>query len=436
MSKVYDYKKLCDDLLHAESEQEVTKLLEQYDLLDPRHWKPIGDMPNNRSMVNNQAQDPTGALVEKIINGIDAMLTKECFLHKIAPDSSQAPPTMAQAAEKFFRVPDGNLANLTASELTRLAENIQVIATGRRDDPGYLIIDKGEGQTAARFEDTFLSLRKSNKARIPFVQGKFNCGGTGVLPFCGKQAYQLIISRRCPELPSDPSSPGSKDPTHNLWGFTVLRRLPPSAGLYDTTVYVYLAPEGKIPCFDAKEIVALPEVGKETIGEEAEDEEGTVEEMPGIKDRTPKPYRVGLPYGTVIKLYEYKWRARSLATRDIRFELERYLYHPSLPIRIIETRQGYRAHYFATTVAGTSVTISKDKVKNFLEDNFPAGGELQPEGIGKLPISISLYRERIGSDKKAKAPKRLPKGLYFIINGQVHYSVGPEFFVTRGGTCQ
>lgn len=438
-----DYKTLCDGLLRAESEQEVTGLLEQYDLLlNPHHWKPLGDMPNNRSIVNNQQQDPTGALVEKIINSIDAMLTKECFLHKTAPDSPQAPPTMARAAEKFFGIPDGNLANLAdrPSELTRLAENIQVVATGSKQEPGYLIIDKGEGQTPARFEDTFLILRKANKTRIPFVQGRYNLGGTGVLPFCGAHAYELIISRRCPELPSDPSVPGSKDSTHNLWGFTVLRKLPPSAGLYDTTVYVYLAPDGKIPCFEAQGILALPEVKKETIGEESESEEEAVEEESTATDGAPRPYRAGLAYGTVIKLYNYRWNARSLATRDVRYALEKYLYQLSLPIRIVEARSGYRAHYFATTVSGTSVTISEDREKGFLEDNFPAGGELQPDGIGTLPISIALYRERTGDEKakaskgtrQAKAPKRLPKGVYFTINGQVHYSIGSEFFMTRG----
>jgi hypothetical protein len=427
------YKKICDELLRAESEQEVTQVLEQHQLLDPRHWKPLGNMPNNRSIVNNQQQDPTGALVEKIINSEDAMLTKECFLNNIVPDSPGAPQTMAEAAKKFFKIPDGNLANLTAGELTRFAENIQVVATGKKSEPSYLIIDKGEGQVPARFEDTFLVLQKSNKGGIPFVQGKFNCGGTGVLPFCGAKAYQLIVSKRCPGLPSNPAVNGSKDSTYDQWGFTLIRKLPASAGLYNTMVYMYLAPNGEIPCFEAKEIFALPEVGKETIGEESgSEEEELSEESSMAGNGIPRPYRMPIQYGTIIKLYSYRWSARSLATRDVRFALERYLYHLSLPVRIIETRAGYKAHYFATTVAGTSVTISKDREKGFLEDYFPIGGEIQPEGIGTLPISISLYRERLPGEKKAKATKGLPKGLYFTINGQVHYSLAPEFFVTRG----
>lgn len=425
-----DYRRLCIDLLKAESEEEITSLLRQHGLLDMKHWRVLGNMPNNRSIVNNQQQDATGAMVEKIVNSIDAMLIKESFLHGIAPDGDRAPDTMSHAAEQFFRIRDGNLANLTARELTRLAENIHVVATGAKSDPCYLVVDLGEGQTPARFSETFLSLVKANKARIPFVQGKFNVGGTGVLPFCGTQSYQLIISRRCPDIPSDPGVPGAKDSTHGLWGFTLIRKLPASARVFDTMTYIYLAPNGDVARFEAAEIPALPDIVQDDIGDEPDTEEESKEESNARP--TPRAYQKGLTFGTVIKLYDYRWKARSLATRDVRFEFERYLYRIALPIRVAETRQGYRAHYFSTTVAGTAVTVTKDQEKRFLEPNFPVSGVIQPEGIGNLPISIVLYRERADDKRGTKDPKRLPKGLLFTINGQVHYPVGPEFFVTRG----
>src|SRR3546814_8640188 len=49
-----------------------------------------------------------------------------------------------------------------------------------------------------RLPDTILSLSKSNKQYIAFVQGQFNQGGTGALRFCGKNNLQLVISRRNP----------------------------------------------------------------------------------------------------------------------------------------------------------------------------------------------------------------------------------------------
>jgi hypothetical protein len=93
---------------------------------------------------------------------------------------------MSEAVEQFFGVKGGRLEDLVATEQTGLADNIHVVAVGQKTSPCYLIVDRGEGQTPAAFPDTFLSLNRSNKLRIPFVQGKFNAGGTGVLQFCGQ----------------------------------------------------------------------------------------------------------------------------------------------------------------------------------------------------------------------------------------------------------
>jgi hypothetical protein len=89
------------------------------------------------------------------------------------------------------------------------------------------ISDAGEGQTPARMPDTFLSLvDKSNKLRIPFVQGKFNMGGTGVLKFCGESSLELILSRRDPEIVARGKE---NDSTSQRWGFTIVRRERPKA---------------------------------------------------------------------------------------------------------------------------------------------------------------------------------------------------------------
>ncbi len=246
--------RLFDALLHAESEDEVESILKGGGYLtdDPRIWHPLGGMENNFGAVGNQQSDATGALVEKIINAIDSMLMAECFAHNIDPESPQAPQSMTEAVELFFKVRDGKIDNLGTDEQRKLAENINLVAVGSRTNPNYLIIDKGEGQTPAKFPDTFLSLLKANKIRIPFVQGKFNSGGTGVLQFCGTQNYQLIVSKRRPNCPVDPG-----DQTANLWGFTLVRRLLPSGGRRNS-MYVYLAPGGQVPSFQAEVIKVLP----------------------------------------------------------------------------------------------------------------------------------------------------------------------------------
>lgn len=220
-----DWQRLFYDLLHAEDERAVTEILQAARLLDDGHWRPLGGMENNFAIVGNQQTDPTAAVVEKIINGIDHVLMLEAFKNGIDPEGPDAPHSMSEAVERFFKIRDGRLENITPTERTRLAERIQLIAAGSRKDPCYLVVDQGEGQTPTSFPDTFLSLTKANKMRIPFVQGRFNAGGTGVLQFCGSENYQLIASRRSPDAPRR-----RDDDSEDLWGFTLVRRLLPPVG--------------------------------------------------------------------------------------------------------------------------------------------------------------------------------------------------------------
>ena len=53
----------------------------------------------------------------------------------------------------------------------------------------------------------------SYKGAVPFVQGRFNMGGTGVLPFCGDdRKMQLIVSR----VPSDVDNVAARMGLHDL----------------------------------------------------------------------------------------------------------------------------------------------------------------------------------------------------------------------------
>src|SRR5579885_3333145 len=76
---------------------------------------------------------------------IESILMAECFAHNIDPESPQAPQSMTEAVELFFKVRDGKIDNLGTDEQRKLAENINLVAVGSRTNPNYLIIDKGEG---------------------------------------------------------------------------------------------------------------------------------------------------------------------------------------------------------------------------------------------------------------------------------------------------
>ena len=235
-------------------EKELIKLLKSEGYWNkPSVWRYYGDRENNFAAIGNQQSEPCSALVEKITNSVDAMLMRKVLSNGIDPEGPNSPSSIKKAQEKFFNIDLGNLANITSRERTTLAKNLALVASGLKTAPTYSIIDKGEGQTPANMPTTILSLGRSNKLRIPFVQGKFNMGGTGALQFCGERNIQLVISKRNPEV-----AKYEEDPTKHKWGFTVVRREDPKKGMKNST-FTYLAPNDNIPTFEAKSIPLWPE---------------------------------------------------------------------------------------------------------------------------------------------------------------------------------
>src|SRR6266480_1575966 len=283
MATKTDNEQLLYALLRAESENDVSHILRDTGMLnDENDWKPLGDTENNWSAAGNQQSAAAAALVEKMINGIDAVLLYECLKRKIDPTSPNAPQSMAEAAKQFFNIPNGRLENISSRDRTALAERVQLVAVGSKEQPNYLVIDSGEGQAPGDFSETFLSLAKSNKLHIHFVQGKYNAGGTGALRFCGHENYQLIVSRRAPGLPIK-----NRDASSEHWGFTLIRRLRPSEGSSRrNSMYIYYAPGGRVPSFAAKSITLL-------AGD-------------GAANKPPAAYAKSMEYGSCIKLYSYR----------------------------------------------------------------------------------------------------------------------------------
>lgn len=304
---------------------------------------------------------------------------------------------MRDAVERFFNVRQGRLGDLDDKSIRELANGIQLVAVGPKDNPSYLIVDDGEGQTPRSFPDTFMSLARSNKLRIPFVQGKFNSGGTAVLQFCGHENVQLVASRRHPAAPAD------GDPSAQQWGFTIVRRLEPSQGdRRRNSMYVYLAPGGVVPAFSADSIDVLP--------------------GPSKQNKPAQPYSEPLNHGTVVKLYDYRWKARSLATTEARFELEKQLHSPALPFRITETRP-YRANFYTTTLSGIWASVEADEgqdERTRVEPGFPATATLHLDGVGALTYKIVVFKQEVNQ-------RRIPRGVVFTINGQVHGDLSPDF---------
>lgn len=386
-----DCKNLCMKLVNSDTEEDVINILSDAGLWqDNAAWNYFGNNENNFSSIGNQQSSPDSALVEKIINSVDACLMRECLRNGIIPESKKAPQSLKEALEEFFNIKDGILSNLKAKERQILSQNIVLTATGSKQNPCYSIIDKGEGQTPSNMENTFLSLSKSNKLRIPFVQGKFNMGGTGALQFCGKHNIQLILSRRDPEIIDD-----TKDESY-YWGFTIIRRDDPSGGMRSST-FKYLAPNGKILKFRSPSLELLP-------GE------------------YPKPYENPLDWGTFIKLYEYRIGGlKTVITLDLNYRLSLLLPNIALPVSLYERRENYKAHTYNSIISGLSVRLDEDKHEN-IEPGFPDSSTIKINGQ-ELKIKIYVFKK----DAEVTHYKK-DEGILFTINGQSHGFIDKSFF--------
>ncbi len=383
------YEGLAKQFAMSESEKDIDKILKGHKIFHgEKNWRNYGDLPNNFGTIGNQQSNSTLALVEKIVNSIDAVLISESKKRGINPESNKSPKNMTEAVETFFNIKDGNITNLSSRKQTELAKNINLIATGYKSKPCYIIYDKGEGQNPKDFPDTLLSLHKSNKDKVLFVQGRFNMGGTGALPFCGRKNYQFVLSKKHPEINKE------KD---NYWGFTLVRRRRPKTS-EKSSVYEYFAPNNKIPKFKAKKLEILPS------------------SKTGDYDKI-------IEYGTLIKLYEYDITERTLATFNLYYSLNRVLFKMPIPVRIIDTRN-YSGKTKETTLTGMVSRISNYKdINKIIEKDFPIDTEIRIKGLGKATIKIWLFK-----DGQEESWLKSSEAIILTINGQAHATFDKRFF--------
>jgi hypothetical protein len=407
-----DYE-LCLALLKCDTEDGVVALLSEAGYwTDKDAWRYFGDLENNWSTIGNQQSSPHAALVEKLVNAVDATLMGCCYDVGIEPTAVEAPRTMRAAVAQFFENTTieqnphaGLIRNWPANKRTQVAQSITLVATGPKNKPCFTIADAGEGQTPDEMPNTLLSLAKSNKLRIPFVQGKFNMGGTGAFKFCGRHNLQLVISRRHPKALKGYSRDSQ------LWGFTVIRREAPERDRR-SSVFTYLAPLGKdvhpgkggVPRFTADEFPFFPLFGRE---------DGR------------NPYGRNAKWGTAIKLYEYSLpaggRSNILMADGLMRRTDLLLPDTALPIRFCEARE-FKGHAgsFENTLTGLSVRLDDDKTDN-LEEGFPTSCPLAACGES---MKATIY-----AFKKGKAKTyRNDEGIVFTQNGQTHGHLTPDFF--------
>ena len=137
-------KELCLALMRADSETEIVRILTEAGYWsDKRVWRLYGDMENNFSTIGNQQNRPDAALVEKLINSVDARLMHECLSRGLNPESPAAPQSIRDAVARFFeegRRADsiyGGQIRAWDNEMRReVAKGITLAATGAKPQDG------------------------------------------------------------------------------------------------------------------------------------------------------------------------------------------------------------------------------------------------------------------------------------------------------------
>jgi len=379
-------------LLAAGTEDEVQNILDANGLTtDPTKWTPYGDNESFYGVVENQQAHPVPALVEKITNGIDAILEKKVLQAGLDIRSPEAPRSVRDALDRYF--PDHRNWDLGDAR-RRQARDLQIVASGPRRDTSLLVYDDGVGQAPEDFPRTFLSLLRGNKNDVHFVQGKYNMGGAGAIAFCGDRRFQLVASKRY-------------DERHPL-GFTLLRRHPPElaeAANRKNTWYEYLVFDGDVPAVDIDEL----DIGLE-----------------GRSFRT----------GSLLKMYSYRLPegSRSIISRDLNLSLNEFLFEPALPFLTVDNNERYPENRAPVTpVYGLKRRLEADTAT--VETRFSEVSRTAE--LGELGVAVYVFKAR-SRGQGVKETKQYVQREYFkngmtvlfSLNGQVHGSYTSEF-VTR-----
>jgi hypothetical protein len=402
---------LLQALLASETETDVIKALEARGLLEEKsRWRYLGNMPNNQSIVLNQQSTPAAALVEKFTNAQDALLMRYCKAAGIDPRSDQAPASMSKAVDKFLGGKADAFSNPDSDTKARDArrayaeDNLVLYSTGTKARPSLSLYDAGEGQLAKDFPTTFCSLiygdaSGSYKGAINFVQGRFNMGSSGVLPFCSeKHRMQLIVSR----VPTDVAGGDAHE-----WGFTLICFFPSKQ---NPSWHYLVGSDGQVMTAGKDSLGLLPRAN------------------PKSGEWTP-PRERKVESGTLIKMYDFKAPLSNICGELYR-KIEEFLLRPPLPLRLVECRKEYKANVMRNTVWDRLATWGD---KDRMEPGFESGASVsvQLETGETIPVEIYVFRAIKKDGELQDDPDRLQTGLRALINGQSHAKRDTQFFKTQ-----
>jgi hypothetical protein len=212
-------------LIAAGSEEAAARAVAEFEAAHAdAKWVPVG-RDNNRGTIE-ASSDPGRSLVERLTNGIDAVLEAEHAEHKGTPVSK----TPREAASAWLGVPEGGLSEMTPTERRRLAQRvaIRVLPGDGRTARLVEVQDAGIGLSPEDMPRTILSLSESNKIQKLYLAGAYGQGGSSTFAV----SALTFIASRADKLP--------------VVGFTVVRFQDLPAEEYKIGHYVYLTIGGGV----------------------------------------------------------------------------------------------------------------------------------------------------------------------------------------------
>lgn len=358
---------LLRTLLQSDTLVDVRTRLDEY--VQPREasivWRPVGDRKNNSGTIQ-AAGDPARSLIERVTNGIDAVLERAFQEHHGKPDCRSP----REAAGAWFGVPQSGLHKLTSIARRKLAQSSVTVTLTPGDGKAKRTItvsDHGLGLTAEQMPRTILSLNAEYKIDKFYLSGAFGQGGSATF---AASDYTLIASRSA-------QSPGSAS-------FTVVRFEAPQGIKLGS--YVYLTIEGALPA---------------------------TSEM---------PVEFG-DYSTIIKHFGYDLEdyASPLGPNSLYGRSQAILFEPILPFWFEN-----RVHEYSRTIKGSRTALNGAKDEGDEDSKLSASSPLFFADLGEYGLIGIEYWVLEPGTKTApnKAFVNGTKPIVLSINGQTHAEWG------------
>lgn len=264
------------------------------------NWSYLDNNPYNMSAVNI-LRDSGKGLIERITNGIDAVLEKE--IKRCNIDNPQISDDIIKVAyPRFYKnkvdILNGDQNRQNACETDDLLR-VVVNDSAKSNKPTIDVIDSGTGIHGSNFINTILSIQKGNKSHTDknYSIGAFGHGGSTSLSF----AYATLIVSKF----------------EDKFYFTIIKKCELLDFKMDS--YLYFVVDGNVP-----EVTHFDDSSELYLNQFIHQESGTLIRM--IDEEIPREFRSN----DVTKpgmLYDY---------------INTELYDVSIPVKVIDNRADYR----------------------------------------------------------------------------------------------